>query len=140
MAGPSRSSDDDLIANINVTPFVDVVLVLLVIFMVTAPAIYQSTIPVTLSKAASGEKKTSQTQPIDLTLTQDGKLFWAKNLITWEDLATRLVQMKETLTRETASISADQATPHGTVVRLMDVLREHGLTRFSLNVESQRSE
>jgi biopolymer transport protein ExbD len=55
MAGAFDSGDDELIAGINVTPLVDVVLVLLVIFLITAPVIYQSAIKVQLPKASSGE-------------------------------------------------------------------------------------
>ena len=137
MAGGSfGSSDDDLISAINVTPLVDVVLVLLVIFLITAPVLYQSAIKVQLPKAKSGES--TQKSPMTFTISKDGELSWDKQKIDWDELGKRLAQMGAQAAEETAIISADQATPHGTVIKLMDTLRQAGLTRFALNVESAK--
>jgi biopolymer transport protein ExbD len=133
MAGSFGSSDDDFISGINVTPLVDVVLVLLIIFMITAPILYQSAIKVQLPKAKTGEQ--SQKSPLAFSLSKEGALAWGKETIDWKTLGQRLSAMGERATQETAIISADEATPHGTVIRLMDSLRQAGLTRFALNVE-----
>ena len=134
MAGFSSSgSDDDLIAGINVTPLVDVVLVLLIIFLITAPAIYQSAIKVQLPKAKSGDE--SSKTPLNFTITQDGKLFLDKVEIAWDSLPARVAALGAQASEQTVLISADQATPHGTVIRLMDGLRQGGLTHFGLSVE-----
>jgi len=134
MAGSFGSgSDDDVIAGINVTPLVDVVLVLLVIFLITAPVLYQSAIKIQLPKAHSGDS--ADKSPLNFSITKEGTLLWGKETIDWTILATRLKDLGEKATQETAMISADQATPHGTVVRLMDALRQAGLTRFALDVE-----
>ena len=130
----TTQSDDELIANINVTPFVDVVLVLLAIFMITAPVIYQSAIKVELPSAKSG--KEGQASKLSFTLTKAGELFWGKESLSWEALAERLTSLDKSTASETAIINADQSTEHGKVVRHMDVLREAGLTRFSLSVNS----
>lgn len=137
MAGFATSSDDDVISGINVTPLVDVVLVLLVIFLMTAPVIYQSAIKVQLPKARSGE--TNPKSPLSFTLTKDGTLSWNKDPVDWNQLPERLKAMGPSLVDENAMISADQATPHGTVIRLMDALRQAGLTHFALNVDAQPS-
>jgi biopolymer transport protein ExbD len=135
MAGGSfSSSDDELISGINVTPLVDVVLVLLVIFLITAPVLYQSAIKVQLPKAKSGEQ--AEKAPISLTISKEGDLAWGDQKLSWDDLAKRLAQLGPAAGEQTALISADQATPHGTVIRLMDALRQAGLSRFALNVES----
>ena len=134
MAGGSfGSSDEDLISSINVTPLVDVVLVLLVIFLITAPVLYQSAIKVQLPKAKSGES--SQKSPLNFMISKDGELTWDQQKLDWDELGKRLAQMGPQAAEETAIISADQATPHGTVIKLMDTLRQAGLTRFALNVE-----
>ena len=142
MAGGGFSSDDDLIGGINVTPLVDVVLVLLIIFMITAPAIYQSAIKVDLPKARSGE--TTEASPLQFALSADGTLNWNRQPQAWEGLEDRLRAKKSELEakgsselQQTAAISADQKTPHGTVVRLMDALRQAGFTRFALNVDAE---
>lgn len=134
MAGSFGSSDDEVISGINVTPLVDVVLVLLIIFLITAPVLYQSAIKVQLPKAKTGEQ--AQKSPLSFTLSKDGKLMWDKDEITWEALGKRLQALGPNVAEETAIISADEVTPHGVVVRLMDNLRQAGLTRFALNVES----
>jgi biopolymer transport protein ExbD len=134
--GFGSSSDDDLISGINVTPLVDVVLVLLIIFMITAPALYQSAIKVQLPKAKSAEE--AQKSTINLTISKDGALAWDKEKIDWETLNKRLAALGPKAAEETAVISADEATPHGTVIKAMDALRTAGLTRFALNVEAPR--
>ena len=132
----SASQDDDFISGINVTPLVDVVLVLLIIFLITAPTIYQASIKVNLPKAKSGEAGSKS--PLSFTLSKDGSLYWDKNLVAWDTMPSRLRGLGEHMTDETAVINADNATPHGTVVRLMDLLRQAGLSKFSLSVQSQR--
>jgi biopolymer transport protein ExbD len=135
MAGSfGSSSDDEMISGINVTPLVDVVLVLLIIFMITAPVLYQSAIKVQLPKAKTGEQ--SEKSPLSFTLNRDGKLMWDKDEISWEALGKRLQALGPNVSQETAIISADEVTPHGIVIKLMDALRQAGLTRFALNVES----
>src|SRR6185295_15392543 len=129
-----ESSDDDLIAGINVTPLVDVVLVLLIIFMITAPVLYQSAIKVQLPKARTGEE--TQKSPLSFTVTKTGSVAWGKETLDWKTLNERLTALGDRAAQETAIISADEATPHGAVIKLMDSLRQAGLTRFALNVEA----
>lgn len=135
MAGGFSSSDDEMISGINVTPLVDVVLVLLVIFLLTAPVIYQSAIKVQLPQAASGDQ-TEKQSPLDFTITREGTVHWGKDVVDWAQLGPRLQTVMKQKPDQTAMISADQSTPHGTVIRLMDALRQAGLTKFALNVES----
>jgi biopolymer transport protein ExbD len=132
-AGGFGSSDDDLIAGINVTPLVDVVLVLLVIFLITAPVIYQSAIQVQLPKAKSGEQ--TEKSPLSFTISKDGTVSWGAQPVNWADLPGRLAEAARKDPEQTAVISADEATPHGQVVKLMDALRQAGLLRFALNVD-----
>jgi biopolymer transport protein ExbD len=134
MAGSfGSSSDDDIISGINVTPLVDVVLVLLIIFMITAPVLYQSSIKVQLPQAKSGEKNPKG--PLSFTLSKEGSLLWDNKPMTWDSLTNQLKAYGDRISEETAIISADQATPHGVVIKLMDSLRQAGLTHFALNVE-----
>ena len=128
-------SDEDVISAINVTPLVDVVLVLLIIFLITAPVLYQSAIRVQLPKAKTGEQ--AQKTPLTFTLSKDGNLSWNNEILTWNEFNKRLRNHPPS-SEEQVVISADEATAHGTVIRLMDSLREVGLTRFALNVESGR--
>jgi biopolymer transport protein ExbD len=134
MAGSFQSNhEDDVISAINITPLVDVVLVLLIIFLITAPVIYQSSIKVQLPQARSGDQ--NQKSPLSFTLNKEGTLFWDKEMIRWETLSQKLKGLDKSITVETAFISADAKTPHGSVVRLMDELRQAGLNHFAFNVE-----
>ncbi len=135
MAGTFGGGDEDSISGINVTPLVDVVLVLLVIFLMTAPVLYQSTIKVQLPKAKSGEDAGTK-NPLNFTVNAEGKVYWNSEELSWEKLTEKLKGLGPQAADETAVISADQATPHGTVIQLMDALRTAGLVRFALNVES----
>jgi biopolymer transport protein ExbD len=69
------SDDDEPIAEINVIPLVDVILVVLIIFMVTAPLVLRPSIEINLPRAASGEEMKSTTQPLNITLTPQGALY-----------------------------------------------------------------
>ncbi len=133
MAGGFNAGDEP-ISEINVTPLVDVVLVLLIIFLITAPVIYQSAIKVQLPSAKSGEE--APKSPLNFTLTKEGQLAWDKEPIDWAELGRRLAALGPNIGEQTAIISADQDTSHGNVIRLMDALRQAGLLRFALNVEA----
>ena len=137
MAGSNfGGQDDSFFADINITPLVDVVLVLLVVFMITAPVIYQSAIKVQLPKAKSGDSQ--EKSPFNFTISKDGELAVGNEKITdWNTLPQKIRQLAagKDLASEVAMISADQASQHGQVVKLMDILRQAGLTRFGLSVE-----
>lgn len=135
MAGGADFDQDEPISAINVTPLVDVVLVLLVIFMLTAPVIYQSAIKVKLPQAETAQNQ--EKSPLEFTVTREGKVSWNKKEMSWEQLESELKSLGEQTANETAIVTADQATEHGQVVRLMDLLRKTGLTRFALSVENR---
>jgi biopolymer transport protein ExbD len=137
MAGTFGGGDEESISGINVTPLVDVVLVLLVIFLMTAPVLYQSAIKVQLPKASSGEEASAKS-PLNFTINAAGKVFWNSEELSWDKLGGRLKAMGAKVGEETAMISADEATPHGVVIKLMDALRNGGLVKFALNVEGTK--
>lgn len=144
MAGGFQSSDEEVIGGINITPLVDVVLVLLIIFLITAPSIYQSAIKVQLPRAQSGEANPSS--PLQFTLSAAGDVYWNKDKVDWKDLPARLTSTKAQLDQSgaddvarTASIGADEKTGHGVVVKLMDILRQAGFARFALTVDGPGS-
>ena len=135
MAGGIRSSQNQSISDINVTPLVDVVLVLLVIFMLAAPALYKTSIKVTLPEAATGEK--AESAPLTFIIDQGGVLYWNQRKVAWTELNRELKSIDEASKNETVVISADTKTSHGLVIRLMDELRNAGLNQFSLSVKKK---
>ena len=132
MAG-SAQQDDGEITGINVTPLVDIMLVLLIIFMVTATYIVKEAIEIDLPKAAAGGESTART--LAIVITKDGKSF-VDGVEATEDAIVRKIQSepgkKEDLQ---ALISADTAASHGAVVRMLDLLKTQGVTKFAIEIE-----
>ena len=131
MAGGIKE-EDDVIAAINITPLVDVVLVLLIIFMITAPVIYQSSIPVQLPKAATGQD--TENSIIKFTITKEGKLMMDTTEIQWSEIDSRIKALGN-VEDQIAVISADEATRHGKVVELLDRLRTLGVLKAAMSVK-----
>ena len=144
MAGGSFDSDED-ITDINVTPLVDVMLVLLIIFMVTTTYIVHRTIAVKLPSAETAEEKVKTTN-LAFVLDKESNLFLDGNPISFENLSKEIsslkneLQEKQELNNLQALITADTSTPHGSVVKLIDAVRKNGIAEFAINVELQSPE
>jgi biopolymer transport protein ExbD len=137
MAGISGEDDGD-ITGINVTPLVDVMLVLLVIFMVTANYIVKQSINVNLPNAESGESIT-KTMSLAFTLDDRSLLYLNGKRITYKELPKAISKERAKSKKNTvqALIAADEKTPHGAVIELIDAVRKNGITDFAINVESK---
>lgn len=135
--GAKFGGDDDVIADINITPFVDIILVVLIIFMVTATTIVKESLPVTLPDAATGEQ--TETISLGLTLTAEGGLLLDGEQVTQGALVDALRAAKETAKTEGTDvvclISADRAVAHGRVVWLLDLVRSQGIGKFAINID-----
>ncbi len=137
MAGGANSGDDELITSINVTPLVDIVLVLLIIMMVTASYIVSKSIPMELPKAATGQDARAEKQTIAVSIDKDGKLFIEAVEKTEEQLRSAF-RAAYRVDRETrAVIHADGRVPHARVVRIMDLLRQENITKFAINTRPE---
>ncbi len=137
MAGRLLDSGDEAITDINVTPFVDVMLVLLVIFMVTANYIVNQSINIQLPKADTGQ--VIQTRNLALVIDKESKVYLDGKPVEIDVLGEKITTFKATQADGTsvqALISADTATPHGTVVKVIDVVRKSGITELAINVEA----
>ena len=132
MAGLLKD-DDDLISDINVTPFVDVVLVLLIIFMVTSSYIAKAAIEVDLPKAASGGQAVETT--LNIVITKDGELLL--NGETVQEPAISEFIKNEKNPKLQAVIAADKGVPYGNVMRVIDVVKLNGVNSFALNIERE---
>lgn len=133
MAGGAPQDHDEEITGINVTPLVDIVLVLLIIFMVTANFIVRETVEVDLPRAAHGGETVQGL--VNVVLDKDGKLYFDGAEMA-EDELTRKVSEAVAKDKDTrAIITADQALPYGRVMRLIDVVKGQGIARFALNIQ-----
>ena len=130
------SGDDEpgpMIVNINVTPLVDITLVLLIIFMVTASYIVSPAIRIDLPKASSGTEQ--QRTSLGLTLTRQGVLY-LNGAPSSDDAVVRFIGGELPRNPDLqALIAADRAVPHGDVVHLIDIVKRAGVHRFALNVD-----
>ena len=125
---------DDGINDINITPFVDVVLVLLVIFMVTAPVMMKESLKVNLPKTLTSEL-TTKADSIGVAITKDGQVLFNGKLLSDDNLKTELLRLAQSAPETNFLISADTDTRHGDVVRIIDLLKKNNLNRFALQVE-----
>ena len=122
-------AEDDEIAAINVTPLVDVVLVLLVIFMITAPTLYQNALKVQLPQAQSGEDQSKSTLQIMVDAT--GIITLQSKKYTLDELATQIRATHP----QSSIILADKKVEHGKVISIIDMLKANGVQKFSFGVE-----
>ena len=130
-----HEGDDEMISGINVTPLVDVTLVLLIIFMVTASYIVREAIEVDLPRAAHAGEATGAT--LAVVVTKDGSIYLDGVRRTEQELRART---REAVLRDRdarAIISADRATLHGAVVHVIDLVKGEGVSRFAINIEKE---
>lgn len=135
-----RDLDDEEgpIASINIVPFVDIVLVLLIIFMLTSTAIVRSALKVELPRAASGGDAVSAT--LNLVYAKDGKLFLNGQESTENAVVAYIKSQLPANPKLQAVIAADKAVDYGEVIGLIDLVKQHGVHAFALNIEKgQRS-
>jgi len=131
--GANFGGDDDVIADINITPFVDIILVVLIIFMVTATTIVKSSIKVTLPEAASGEA--TESTSLGLTLLTDGSLLLDGERVDPDGLRAAIAQAQEESDDVVCLIAADKAVAHGRVVWLIDLVKSAGVAKFAINID-----
>ena len=122
-----------MMSEINVTPLVDVMLVLLIIFMVTAPMMIQG-LDVNLPKVDSTSLATDDKQTV-MTIKADGTVYLDDFLASEANLAQQVKAAMEASKSQTVFLKADQATPYGTVASIMGQLRLAGITSIGLVTE-----
>lgn len=125
---------------INITPFTDVVLVLLIIFMVTTPLIMQTGLTVKLPKAATQELQPTEENPLKIALQADGQILLNDTAVSREDLTAalknRLSQNKNTL----VVLQADERVSHGSVVEILDLAKQEGAQRLAIATQAKPPE
>jgi len=122
-------------SEINVTPFVDVMLVLLIIFMVAAPMLTVG-VPVELPRTAAGALPAEQEEPLAITLTEDGLVMLQATEIAPEELLPRLQAIAAERQDDRVFLRADGAIPYEQVVQLMGALNAGGFFNIGLVTEA----
>jgi len=130
MAGAANGNDDEIISAINVTPLVDIVLVLLIVLMVTSNYLVNKSINVELPKASTGE---ASNPTLSISLDIAGKLYLDGQGIEEPALQQRIHAAYEADHDVKAVISADGRVTHAQVVAVIDLLRREKVTKFAIN-------
>ncbi len=125
-----RSKRHAPMSEINVTPFVDVMLVLLIIFMVAAPLLTVG-VPIDLPETAA-KQLNSETQPISISVREGGQVFLQETEITAEELIPKLKAIAKNGYEERIYMRGDKTTDYGTVMRLMGALNQAGYKKIGL--------
>jgi biopolymer transport protein TolR len=128
---PSEGSGS--ISDINVTPLVDVMLVLLVIFMVTAPILQQG-VAIDLPKVAAAPLAGDEEQLV-VNVDKAGRVFLNDTAMALPDLTTKLAAIRAARPDRQVFVRADQSVPYGQVMKTMAAVRESGLTKVGLVTE-----
>lgn len=136
MASKMSSDDEQPISEINVTPFVDIILVVLIIFMVTTPIIMNPSVQINLPKAASGD----ETVPSQLNVSIDklGDCFVNGKKSTNEELASETKSQVGKNPDIQAIVSADSDVTHGRVIEVIDTIKSSGVTKFAISIAKKQ--
>jgi biopolymer transport protein ExbD len=130
-----RMDDNADISEINVVPLVDIILVVLIIFMLTAPMIMKPSIKVNLPKAATGEQ-TVQTQ-LSVTIAANGSLTLNGKPADSAQISSEAAAALQTNPDIQAVIAADKDVPHGTVVGILDLIKSVGVKKFAISIDKK---
>ena len=125
----NRSSKEPM-SEINVTPFVDVMLVLLIVFMVTAPLLTVG-IPVDLPKVKASAL-TDQKDPIEITVNIEGEVYIGESLVEVENLIPRINAITEQNTQARIYIRGDRVVAYGRVMEIMSIINSAGYVKVAL--------
>lgn len=139
MASETQSAEEStVISSINITPFVDVVLVLLVIFIVTAPMMMRDSIGLQLPKTINGDGEARET--IGVSINAQGSIIAGGKAVDDSGLQTLARDALAKNPEVQAVIAADINVVYGRVARVIDLLKSSGLEKFAIQVEREKSQ
>ncbi|WP_411823837.1 ExbD/TolR family protein [Leptospira sp. 'Mane'] len=129
----ASSSQDEEIGSINITPMVDVILVLLVIFMVTANFLKKESLNINLPKVQASDPNVAESTQVAITKT--GVIFLEGQETTISSLIRNLERDAKIRPNMRLTLSADETLPYGKITELMGVIRKAGVTKIALSVK-----
>lgn len=127
--------DEQPIAQINMTPLIDVMLVLLVIFIITAPLMVNH-IKLDLPKEKNSQSQ-EQFKPMVLSIDAQGQFFWNKTLMTPAQLAQHCMQLSNEQKEQTVQIFADKQTNYEWIAKAMSILKQANLSKIAFAIEQK---
>jgi biopolymer transport protein TolR len=126
-----ESDDDPVMSDINVTPLVDVMLVLLIIFMIAAPMLHQG-IEVALPKAEATNLPIKMEDPLIVSIKRTGDLFVRETPVEIEGLVEQLKQQIASRGDDTVFLKGDREVPYGRVIEVLDILHRGGIVHVGM--------
>ena len=126
-------SQDDVMSEINVVPLVDVILVVLIIFMVTAPMIMKPSIDISLPKAGTGDA--TAPSKLSIVISKDGNTLLDGQAANDEQIRSAAADESKRNPEIQAIISADKDVPHGRVVSVLDIIKAGGVKKFAISID-----
>lgn len=136
LSSPFEDQSDALVNEINMTPFIDVMLVLLIVFMITLPVVNHA-VKVELPRG-SVEKVTKDPQAIDISISADGELHWNKEGVSEAQLFTHLDGLASQEVVPNIRLFADQAVPYGRVAWVMANAQKRGLSKLDFVLQADK--
>ncbi len=138
MAGKLRGGGEEPITDINIVPLVDIILVVLIIFMVTATYIVKPAIKIDLPDAATGENL--EPTSLGISVAADGRLMLDGEETTEAELRRRVSEEYAKDKNVVCLISGDKDAKHGAVTHMIDVVKSLGVTKFAINIDPTESQ
>lgn len=135
MAGPVGGSDDEPIAAINVVPLVDIILVVLIIFMVTAPLVLKPTIDINLPKASNGDA--SAPTPLNIAVSREGAISLNGQPSTLADVTAYASKVAQEKPDTAAILQADRSVTLDTLTSIIDVVKSAGIKKVAFSIEKK---
>ncbi|MGE0715293.1 MAG: ExbD/TolR family protein [Alphaproteobacteria bacterium] len=136
LGGDADDGGPPLAGEINVTPFVDVMLVLLIVFMVAAP-LMMAGVPVQLPRSEAS-RVSAPREPLVVSIDKDGKIYLRQDPVEAEELRSRLAKLSETEKDAVVYVRADRAIPYGRAMEVLGIVSATGFGRVSLLSEAHR--
>ena len=130
-----RNAQREPMSDINMTPLIDVMLVLLVIFILTAP-LMSSSLKLDLPKSDAAQPTEAEGEVVELAITADGKLHWGDLVVSADELKTKLTRVAQSNPMQEVQLRADKAVPYGRVAEVIGLLQSANLSRIAFMTDT----
>lgn len=131
-----NNDQDEIVAEINMTPLIDIMLVLLIIFMVTSSVNLESGLDIDLPKT-TGQTKSQAPEAIVVSLNKNGEVAVSGKIVTMDNLKTEISKALMDSKTEMVVFEGDQTTQIGRAIEIMDVAKEAGAKKFAMAAEQK---
>jgi len=137
--GGNGGDDDPVLADINVTPLVDVMLVLLIIFMIAAPMLHQG-VEVALPRADAPNLPLRIQDPLVVSIDRNGRIYLRESALETDELVSRIKSQISSRGDDTVFLKGDRDVPYGKVIEVLDVLHQGGIVHVGMVTDRQKTD